>query len=121
MDLLSGAWDKLLCIVTLQSACIGVVVALFALVAANLPWLSDRVFFVFTPKQEKSVWMRLLEWLVLYFITGAIALGLESRLMGQLHKQTWEFYAVTFSLFIVFALPGFIWRYDLRKLLRQRS
>ena len=91
-----------------------------AVLAANLPWLSERVFFVHTPAGEKSAWMRLLEWLVLYFVVGAIGVGLEQRRMGQLHTQEWEFYAVTLSLFLVFALPGFIYRYDLRRLLRRR-
>jgi hypothetical protein len=31
---------------------------------------------------------------------------------GQLHTQDWEFYATSFCLFIVFALPGFIYRHD---------
>ncbi len=92
-----------------------------AVLAANLPWLSERVFFVYRPAAEKSAWVRLLEWLILYLVVFALGLGLEKRTMGQLHDQEWEFYAVTFSLFLVFALPGFIYRYDLRRLLRRRS
>ena len=56
--------------------------------------------------------MRLLEWLLLYFIVGFIALGFEKKMTGQLHAQDWEFYATGFCLFIVFALPGFIYRHD---------
>jgi len=56
--------------------------------------------------------MRLLEWLLLYFIVGFIALGLEKKMTGQLHSQNWEFYATGYCLFIVFALPGFIYRHD---------
>ena len=92
-----------------------------ALVAANLPWLSERIFFVRRPAGEKSPWLRLLEWLVLYFVVGAIGLGLERRLTGEIYAQDWEFYAVTLALFIVFALPGFIFRYDLLKHLRRRG
>ncbi|MEW6354076.1 MAG: DUF2818 family protein [Pseudomonadota bacterium] len=91
-----------------------------AFIAANLPWLSERVFFVFTPKKTKSAWLRLLEWLVLYFIVGLIALGLEQKLNGAFHAQDWEFYAVNFCLFLVFALPGFIYRYDLKPHLQKR-
>jgi hypothetical protein len=92
-----------------------------AFVVANLPWLSDRIFFVIEPKQgEKKAAMRLLEWFVLYLIVGLIALGFERQVTGGNHPQEWEFYAVTLSLFTVFALPGFIYRYDLLKLLQRR-
>lgn len=92
-----------------------------ALVAANLPWLTERWFFFFTPKGGvKRAWMRLLEWLAMYFLLGGIALGLESKTSGQLHSQDWEFYAVTFCIFLTFALPGFIYRHDLKHLLSRR-
>jgi hypothetical protein len=39
---------------------------------------------------------------------------------GEIYHQDWVFYAVTISLFLVFALPGFIYRYDLRRQLRAR-
>lgn len=91
-----------------------------AVVAANLPWLSERLFFILQPREGKRAWMRLLEWLLLYFVVGGLGLGLERQSTGGIHAQDWEFYAVTASLFLVFALPGFIYRHDLRKLLRQR-
>ncbi|MDO9371623.1 MAG: DUF2818 family protein [Gammaproteobacteria bacterium] len=96
------------------SALVWMLLAL-ALIAANLPWLSERVFFVFQAKGGvKSAWIRLLEWLTLYFVIGFIALGLELKLTGDYHRQNWEFYAISFFLFMVFALPGFIYRYDLK-------
>ena len=52
--------------------------------------------------------------MLLYFLVGGIATGLEKKTMGEIHQQEWEFYAVTFCLFLVFALPGFIYRHDLR-------
>ena len=86
-----------------------------AVLAANLPWLSERLLFVFpAPGGEKSGWLRLAEWLLLYFLVGGIALGLEQKSFGERHAQDWEFYAVTLCLFLVFALPGFIYRYDLK-------
>lgn len=85
-----------------------------ALVAANLPWLTERRFLVLpgSGQTPKPVWLRLLEWLLLYLLIGLVGLGLEHRLNGDIHVQDWEFYAVTLSLFLVFALPGFIWRHD---------
>jgi hypothetical protein len=33
---------------------------------------------------------------------------------GQISPQTWEFYAITGTLFITFAFPGFCYRYLLK-------
>ncbi len=93
-----------------------------AVLAANLPWLSERFFFFFAApgSGRKKAWMRLLEWLVLYFLVGLGAFGLEKKYNGVIHHQAWEFYAVTFCLFLVFALPGFIYRVDLKRHLERR-
>jgi hypothetical protein len=80
------------------------------LLLANLPWLSQRCFLILQC-ETKSVWLRVLEWFVLYFVVGGVALLFEQRAMGSVHPQEWEFYAVTFALFMVFAFPGFIYRY----------
>lgn len=86
-----------------------------AILAANLPWMSERIFFVMTPKAgHKRAGWRLLEWLVLYFVVGFLALGLERQATGEIQHQGWEFYVVTLCLFMVFALPGFIYRHQLR-------
>ena len=96
-------------------------IIIIALITANLPWISERVFFVGKPAGgEKSAWLRWLEWLVLYFVAGAMTLGMEKKLNGEIYAQDWEFYAVTLCLFLVFALPGFIYRYDLRHHLQRR-
>lgn len=94
---------------------------LIAFVAANLPWLSDRVLLV----RRAGVWgkgagWRWLEWLLLYFVVGGLALGLENKLNGGIYPQGWEFYAVTLCLFLVFALPGFIYRHEFKHLLERR-
>ncbi|MBU0654933.1 MAG: DUF2818 family protein [Gammaproteobacteria bacterium] len=81
-----------------------------AFLLANLPWLSQRCFLILQC-EKKSAWMRLVEWFALYFVVGIMALLLEQRAMGAAHAQDWEFYAVTLSLFLVFAFPGFIYRY----------
>lgn len=85
-----------------------------ALVAANLPLASERIFFVITPKDghKRFIW-RLAELVVLYFVIGGAAWLLEAKL-GAVHKQGWQFYAVTASLFLVFAYPGFVVRYMLK-------
>jgi hypothetical protein len=54
--------------------------------------------------------VRLLELFVLYFVVGALARLLESRI-GSVFTQTWEFYAITGCLFVVLAFPGFVARY----------
>ena len=96
-----------------SSLAIWILLAL-AIIAANLPWMSNRILFIWAPEKEKSPWIRLAEWLLLYFIVGGIAMGLEQKTLGEIHTQGWEFYAVTACLFLVFALPGFIYRHDLR-------
>ena len=86
---------------------------LVALAAANLPFLSQRLFAVVALKQPKNLAMRLAELVVFYLLAGALGLALEQR-AGQIAPQTWEFYAVTAALFIPFAFPGFAYRYLLR-------
>lgn len=84
-----------------------------AVIAANLPWLSERFLFVFNPSHgHKAFWMRLLEWFLLAFLVGLVSIGLERKATGGTHEQDWEFYAVGLFLFMVFAIPGFIWRHQ---------
>ena len=86
-------------------------VILLALLAANLPFLNERLFALIPLGSEiKSFWIRLAEIIVLYALVGGIAYLLESRI-GNAFPQRWEFYAVTGCLFIVFAYPGFVFRY----------
>ena len=86
-----------------------------ALIAATLPFLIERLFFIKRPADGgKHLGWRLLELVVLYFVVGGIGLLLEKK-GGDIHAQNWEFYAVTASLFVVFAFPGFIYRYLWRK------
>ncbi|WP_126454634.1 DUF2818 family protein [Sulfuriflexus mobilis] len=95
-----------------------IILIVMAILAANLPWLSERLFLVRDPGEEgKRPWMRFLEWFILYLIMGGIAIALEIRATGGTHAQDWEFYAVTICLFLIFALPGFIYRHDLKHLL----
>lgn len=97
------------------SASVWLVIAL-ALAAANLPFLTQRLFGLVPLRGPKGVGLQLLELLALYFVVGGIGRLLESR-AGQIAPQGWEFYAITGALFLTFAFPGFVWRY----LLRQRT
>lgn len=93
------------------------VVLLVALAAANLPFLNQRLLGVVALRDgAKSLALRLAELVLLYFVAGGIGLLFERR-AGQIAPQGWEFYAVTGSLFIVLAFPGFVYRY----LLKHRS
>ncbi|MCK9606347.1 MAG: DUF2818 family protein [Methylomonas sp.] len=93
----------------------GVLLAM-AFAAANLPWLSER--FLLLIKLNKTACWRWLEWWVCYGVVGLLAMALENKLTGGVHGQQWEFYVATLCLFVVFALPGFIYHYDLKKLLK---
>ena len=91
-----------------------------AFIAANLPWITERVFGLIALKSEKKpVWLCILEWFVLYLLTGMVALGIEKKFTSDIQAQDWEFYASTLCLFLVFALPGFIYRFDLKHLLKK--
>lgn len=88
-------------------------------VAANLPWLLDRSI-VFFLKPHKTILFRWLEWFVFYLLCGFLAILFEQKVMGEAFSQGWEFYVVSLCLFVVFALPGFIYFVDLRKVLDER-
>ena len=85
-------------------------VLLLAFAAANLPFLTQRLFGVMPLAAGKNLAIRLAEVVVLYFVVGGIGLLLEQR-AGQIAPQGWEFYAVTGPLFLTFAFPGFVRRY----------
>jgi hypothetical protein len=65
------------------------------------------------PTVVKPVFQRLVEVLVFYVLVGLMAFALEASI-GNVFVQGWEFYVITFSLFLVFAYPGFVWRYLMR-------
>jgi|TARA_B110000444_G_C18307329_1_gene352356 hypothetical protein len=84
-------------------------IILSALLFANLPWITKNFLF-FVKKPKKNNFLVLLELIVFYFILGAFLLFIENQTLGNAHNQDWEFYAVTFCLFIVFSFPGFIYK-----------
>ena len=91
------------------SAAVTVLIVL-ALLAANLPFLNDRLLAVVPLKFPKNLAIRLLELVALYFVVGGIGLLLEQR-QGRIAPQGWEFYAITATLFLTLAFLGFVWRY----------
>jgi Na+(H+)/acetate symporter ActP len=92
------------------------IILILAFAAANLPFLSERRFIVLPRKREfKTVGWRLMELIVLYFIVGAVAYFVERNMGGSVQPQRWEFYAVTACLFLVFAYPGYVYRYFWRR------
>ncbi|OWY39235.1 hypothetical protein CEK28_09560 [Xenophilus sp. AP218F] len=90
-----------------------VVLLLVAFAAANLTFLSPRVAGVVKVANKHFGW-NLLELAALFLLVGLFARLLESRLM-PVHDQNWQFYVTTFSLFVVFAFPGFVYRYFWRQ------
>ena len=90
------------------------IVIILAVFAANMPFLNER-FVAIIPirRSEKPFWLRLIELVILYFSIGFIAHLLEAY-WGNVFDQKWEFFAITFFLFLVLAYPGFVLRY-LRK------
>lgn len=88
------------------------ILLLLVLVVANLPWFSNRLFYLIPLRRRyKGIGWCLLELLILYFVMGVVAFYTEQSTMGQVARQGWQFYAITASLFLVFAFPGFVYRY----------
>lgn len=96
-----------------QSLSVGLLLVL-ALVAANLPFLSQRLLGVWPVADVKPFRLRLAELVILYFLVGTVGLLLEKR-AGQITPQGWEFYAITVTLFVTLAFPGFVYRYLFRR------
>lgn len=92
-----------------QNAYIWLVIVL-AFVAANLPFVSQRLLGVLPLARGKNLAVRLAELVVLYFAVGGIGMLLEQS-AGQIAPQGWEFFAITGAMFLTFAFPGFVWRY----------
>lgn len=93
----------------MSMSAIWVIVA--GLVLATLPMLGDRsLLAVPMLKNSKSAWLRVLEFVIAYGLWIGLGRFLESQ-VGQVNAQGWQFYAVTFLMFVVAAFPAFTWRY----------
>ncbi len=97
----------------MNMSAVAVIVA--GLILATLPMLGDRSLLAIPLlKSSKSAWMRVLEFVFAYAIWVMLGRLLEAQ-MGQVNKQGWQFYVVTFLLFVVAAFPAFAWRYLWRR------
>ncbi|MDG0852955.1 DUF2818 family protein [Roseateles puraquae] len=85
-------------------------VLVFAVVAANLPYFSERLLLVGPRRAPKGGWWRLLELVFMAALTFGVGTALEAQI-GQRHAQGWEFYAAAACLFATLGFPGFVWRY----------
>lgn len=63
---------------------------------------------------QKSFFDRLLEVSTLYGFIGVLGVGFEASL-GNVFPQKWEFYAITYCLFLILSYPGFVIRYLLKR------
>lgn len=63
---------------------------------------------------KKPFLAQLIEVLVLYAMVGIVGFAFEANI-GNPFKQGWEFYAITLSLYLVLAYPGFVLRYLLHR------
>ena len=83
---------------------------LLALVAANVPFINQRILLLGPQRLTKPLVWRLGELVLLYFVVGGVGLALENH-AGQIAPQGWEFYAVNGTMFVTLAFPGFVYRY----------
>ncbi len=83
---------------------------LLAFLAANLPFANQRLLMIGPVRVSKPLAWRLAELVLLYFVVGALGLLLENH-SGQIAPQGWEFYAITGTMFVTLAFPGFVFRY----------
>jgi hypothetical protein len=86
------------------------VVIIFALIAANLPFVNERLFIVGPRRAPKALGWRLVELALMAVLTFAVGAAIEAQI-GQRQPQNWEFYAAGGCMFLTFAFPGFVWRY----------
>ena len=87
-----------------------VTVLLAALIAANLPFVNERLFVLGPRREPKTVAWRVLELLVYGTLIALLGRALEAH-VGQNAPQRWEFYAIGFCVMVTLAFPGFVWRY----------
>ena len=91
------------------------IVLIAGFVLASLPLMGERSFFSIPfLKFNKKPWLRIAEFVLAYAIWIAIGKAFEAQ-AGQVAKQGWEFFAVTFLLFVIAAFPAFTWRYLWRR------
>jgi hypothetical protein len=92
-----------------------------AIVLANIPFFMANRLFLVIKVAHKSVLVNFIEWFFYFAMTGLLAYLLEKKSMGHVASQGWEFYTITLFMFIIFAFPGFIYRYNLKSFLKKHG
>lgn len=92
-----------------------------AIVLSNIPFILSNRLFIFLKVPDKSVIITAGEWFLYFIITGFFAYMLENKSMGHVAPQDWEFYTVTFFMFMIFAFPGFVYRYNLKQFIKKNN
>jgi len=92
-----------------------------AMVLANLPFIMANRLFLLIPVESKSFIVNMIEWFTYFALTGLFAYLLEKKVMGHVAPQDWEFYTIVFFMFMIFAFPGFIYRYNLKAFLKKKA
>ena len=85
---------------------------LWLIILANLPWINERVFLIYSLNKPKPIIIRLVELIVYYFVGLLLANAFEIQFSGDVEVQEWEFYVSIFCLFVVLAVPGVVYRYQ---------
>ena len=88
------------------------IILLLFFIMANLPWISERVFFIYSLKMPKKIIIRLVETLVFYILGLLLAIFLEIKFSGEVYSQGWEFFSISLCLFVVMAVPSMIFHYQ---------
>lgn len=92
-----------------------------AIVLANLPFMLATRLFIFIKVPEKSFWINIAEWFLYFIITGVFAYLLENKSMGHVAPQDWEFYTINLFMFMIFAFPGFVYRYNYKLFTKKKA
>jgi len=85
-------------------------VLIIAVLAANAPFLNNRLFLLGPRRAPKRLGWRLLELAVYCALVAALGRAIEGSL-GRVSEQRWEFVAIWVLVFLTLAFPGFVWRY----------
>jgi hypothetical protein len=86
------------------------IVLFAAVVAANLPFVNERLFLLGPRWAVKTVAWRLFELAIYALVVALVGRAIEAHL-GQASPLHWEFVAVWLCVFLTLAFPGFVWRY----------
>jgi hypothetical protein len=80
-----------------------IILLMTALIFANLPLITFKKSRLNQKKFSSIIW---LIWFLAYFALIAIAYFLEQNHTGKTQDQTWEFYSITFLIYLIFSYPA---------------